>query len=264
MLALALLLLVPAASAQDARSGKPVRIGRLSPLSAATDAPHLQAFRRALGNLGWREGTGFVIEERFADGKPERLGELAAELVRRQVDLILVDSTPGALAVKMMLTWQLLPGATATVQVPGLAVKSTVLDRLTAVMINGAVPLLVMLNGLVTLLPMDWVPIAKVGSLSWICEAVPLPASDTVGAAPGAHGGPGPRRRRPEGHTHLAGAVGRDGRAHSGHGDHEVTTGAGQRRSLQGEPVPARVAHRHLLGRARGGDLGRRERERGR
>ena len=100
MLALALLLLVPAASAQDARSGKSVRIGRLSPLSAATDAPHLQAFRRALGNLGWREGTGFVIEERFADGKPERLGELAAELVRRQVDLILVGSTPGALAVK--------------------------------------------------------------------------------------------------------------------------------------------------------------------
>jgi len=100
VLALALLLLVPAASAQDARSGKPVRIGRLSPLSAATDAPHLQAFRRALGNLGWREGTGFVIEERFADGKPERLGELAAELVRRQVDLILVGSTPGALAVK--------------------------------------------------------------------------------------------------------------------------------------------------------------------
>ncbi|HZP35879.1 MAG TPA: ABC transporter substrate-binding protein [Methylomirabilota bacterium] len=102
VLGLALLLLVPvaAATAQDARSGKPVRIGRLSPLSAATDAPHLQAFRKALGDLGWREGIGFVIEERFADGKPERLEVLAADLVRRQVDLILVGSTPGALAVK--------------------------------------------------------------------------------------------------------------------------------------------------------------------
>jgi putative ABC transport system substrate-binding protein len=99
---LALLVLVPVASAtaQDARGGKPVRIGRLSPLSAVTDAPHLESFRKGLHELGWREGAGFVIEGRFADGKPERLGELAADLVRQRVDLILVGSTPGALAAK--------------------------------------------------------------------------------------------------------------------------------------------------------------------
>lgn len=99
---LALFLLMPGASAtaQGAASGKPVRIGRLSPLSAATDAPHLEAFRTALRELGWREGADFVIEGRFADGRPERLAALAADLVRQRVDLILVGSTPGALAVK--------------------------------------------------------------------------------------------------------------------------------------------------------------------
>ncbi len=96
----AVLVLTATATAQDARTGKPVRIGRLSPLSAATDAPHLEAFRKALRELGWREGTGFVIEGRFADGRPERLADLAADLVRQRVDLILVGSTPGALAAK--------------------------------------------------------------------------------------------------------------------------------------------------------------------
>lgn len=105
-LLLALLVLLPAASvpAQDARTGQPVRIGRLSPLSAETDAPNLEAFRKGLLELGWREGAGFVIEGRFADGKPERLADLAADLVRRRVDLILVGSTPGALAVKKATT----------------------------------------------------------------------------------------------------------------------------------------------------------------
>ena len=81
-----------------------MRIGRLSPLSAETDAPNLEAFRKGLLEQGWREGAGFVIEERFADGKPERLADLAADLVRQRVDLILVGSTPGALAVKKATT----------------------------------------------------------------------------------------------------------------------------------------------------------------
>src|SRR4029079_10517861 len=96
-------------------------------------------------------------------------GELTALLTKVSVAVLF---PAGPFPVKMMLTWQFLPGATATVQVPGLAVKSTVLDRLTAVISNGAVPLLVIVNGLVTDLPMAWVPIAKVGSFSWICDAV--------------------------------------------------------------------------------------------
>jgi putative ABC transport system substrate-binding protein len=86
--------------AQDAKPGKMARIGRLSPLSAASDIPNLGAFRKGLRDLGWVEGQDFALEARFADGKPERLPELAAELVRERVDVILVGSTQGALAAK--------------------------------------------------------------------------------------------------------------------------------------------------------------------
>jgi putative ABC transport system substrate-binding protein len=86
------------ANAQGA--GKLVRIGRLSPLSAETDSPNLEAFRKGLRELGWVEGKTFIIEGRFADGRSERLPGLAAELVRRRVDVILTGSNPGALAAK--------------------------------------------------------------------------------------------------------------------------------------------------------------------
>jgi putative tryptophan/tyrosine transport system substrate-binding protein len=75
-------------------------IGRLAPLSAEADAPSLKAFREAMRALGWIEGRNYTIEARFADGKAERLRELAAELVGQRVDLILSGSTPGALAAK--------------------------------------------------------------------------------------------------------------------------------------------------------------------
>jgi putative ABC transport system substrate-binding protein len=88
------------AAADDARGGKPARIGRLSPLSAEADAPSMEAFRRALRDLGWTEGRDFTIESRFADGRPERLPDLAAQLVRAPVDLILVGSNPGIAAAK--------------------------------------------------------------------------------------------------------------------------------------------------------------------
>ena len=89
-----------APAAQDAKPGKTARIGRLSPLSAEADMPGLEAFRKGLRDLGWVEGRDFAIEARFADGKPERLPELAAQLVRNRVDVILAGSTPGALAAK--------------------------------------------------------------------------------------------------------------------------------------------------------------------
>jgi putative ABC transport system substrate-binding protein len=53
-----------------------------------------------LKDLGWVEGQNIVIEWRFAGGRAERLPDLAAELVRLQVDLIVVPSTPPALAAK--------------------------------------------------------------------------------------------------------------------------------------------------------------------
>ncbi len=84
-----------AVAAQGTKSGKPARIGRLSPNSVENDAPNLDAFRKGLRDLGWVEGQDFAIEARFAEGKPERLPELAAQLVHQRVDLILAGSTPG-------------------------------------------------------------------------------------------------------------------------------------------------------------------------
>src|SRR5213593_1062535 len=88
-----------APAAQDAKPGKTARIGRLSRNSAEADMPGLEAFRKGLRDLGWVEGRDFDIEARFAEGKPERLPELAAQL-RNRVDVILAGSTPRALAAK--------------------------------------------------------------------------------------------------------------------------------------------------------------------
>src|SRR5688572_1987946 len=87
-----------AAEAQPA--GKRVRIGRLSPSLAHTDAPLLDAFRKGLHDLGWIEGQAFTMEDRFAEGDPDQLPRLAADLVHQRVDVILAGSYPGALAAK--------------------------------------------------------------------------------------------------------------------------------------------------------------------
>jgi len=107
LFAFLVLLGVPlAAEAQQA--GRIYRIGRLSPSLPETDAPLLDAFRKGLHELGWIEGRTFTIEDRFAEGKPDQLPRLAADLVRQRVDVILAGSNPGALAAK---------NATATIPV---------------------------------------------------------------------------------------------------------------------------------------------------
>jgi putative ABC transport system substrate-binding protein len=60
----------------------------------------LEAFRQELSKLGWIEGKNITIEYRFGDGKSKRRPELAADLVRLKVDLIVVTDTPASLAVK--------------------------------------------------------------------------------------------------------------------------------------------------------------------
>jgi len=98
--ALVLGVLVTSVIADAQGAGKVVRIGRLSPLSAEADSLYLDAFRNGLRDLGWVEGKSFAIESRFAGGRFERLPELAADLVRQRVDLILTGSNQGALAAK--------------------------------------------------------------------------------------------------------------------------------------------------------------------
>jgi putative ABC transport system substrate-binding protein len=85
-LAVGALLASRSADAQKARGMH--RIGWLSPASAADGLSNLQALRAGLGELGYLEGQNMTIEARWADGRSERLPQLAAELVRLPVDVL--------------------------------------------------------------------------------------------------------------------------------------------------------------------------------
>jgi putative ABC transport system substrate-binding protein len=76
---------------------KIARIGYLSPNLTGDSQLH-EAFRQGLRDLGYVEGRSLVIENRDAEGKWERLPDLAAELVALKVDVIVATHTPGALA----------------------------------------------------------------------------------------------------------------------------------------------------------------------
>ena len=87
-----------AARAQPA--GKVYRIGILEAIPASRNAANLDALRKGLRDLGYVEGRNLVIEYRSADGVAERFPELASELVRRRVDLIVTRGTPAARAAR--------------------------------------------------------------------------------------------------------------------------------------------------------------------
>jgi ABC-type uncharacterized transport system substrate-binding protein len=69
-------------------------------LSRTGEAPRFDAFRQGLRDLGYVEGANFIIDDRWAEGDYARLPQLAAELVRSNVDVILTWTTPGSLAAK--------------------------------------------------------------------------------------------------------------------------------------------------------------------
>jgi putative tryptophan/tyrosine transport system substrate-binding protein len=66
----------------------------------AAEQPRLDSFRQGLRALGHVEGQNIIIEYRFTDGKFDRLPELAAELVRLKVDLLIANTTNAAVAAK--------------------------------------------------------------------------------------------------------------------------------------------------------------------
>jgi putative tryptophan/tyrosine transport system substrate-binding protein len=84
----ALTILAAPLAAVAQQPGKIFRIGFLDPSTAAGSAVLVDAFRQELSKLGWIEGKNIAFEYRFAERNPERLPELAAELVRLKVDLI--------------------------------------------------------------------------------------------------------------------------------------------------------------------------------
>jgi putative ABC transport system substrate-binding protein len=97
-------LLAVGAIAEAQQTGKIFRIGFLDPSNASGMAGLLKAFRQELDKLGWIEGKNIAIEYRFAEQKSERLVELAAELIRLKVDLIVVTGGPPALVAKKATT----------------------------------------------------------------------------------------------------------------------------------------------------------------
>jgi putative ABC transport system substrate-binding protein len=82
------MLLALCVSAEAQQPKKVPRIGYLGANFRSTNPARIEAFRQGLRELGYVEGKNIVIEWRFADGKPDRLAALAAELVRLKVDVI--------------------------------------------------------------------------------------------------------------------------------------------------------------------------------
>jgi putative ABC transport system substrate-binding protein len=104
LFAIVVALMVCGARAEAQQAGKIFRIGFLDGGTASGMAGHLKAFLQELSKLGWIEGKNITIEYRFAEGKPGRRPELAAELVRLTVDLIVVTGTAAALDAKKATT----------------------------------------------------------------------------------------------------------------------------------------------------------------
>jgi ABC-type uncharacterized transport system substrate-binding protein len=97
MLGLALALLAAPLATQAQQAGKVWRIGFIS--VTHRKGPE-EAFFQGLRELGYAEGQNLVVERRYSEGRAERFAEFAAELVRLHLDIIIVTTTPAALAVK--------------------------------------------------------------------------------------------------------------------------------------------------------------------
>jgi putative ABC transport system substrate-binding protein len=117
LVAAAMLILL---NARPADAQQPKKVSRIGFLTAATRAggAHLtEAFLQGLRELGYIDGQNIVIEYRWADGKFERLSDLAADLVRLKVDVIVAAVTQASLAAK---------NATGTIPIVMVAVANPV------------------------------------------------------------------------------------------------------------------------------------------
>ena len=86
----AVVMLAVAVLAEAQQPTKVPRIGYLSTVDPANESTRSEAVRLALRELGYIEGQNIATEYRYAEGKPDRYPELAAELVRFKVDIIVV------------------------------------------------------------------------------------------------------------------------------------------------------------------------------
>jgi putative ABC transport system substrate-binding protein len=170
------------AAAMAQQPGKIFRIGRLDVSTASGGAVLWEAFRKELSKLGWIEGKNITIEYRFAEQKFERLPELAAELVRLKVDLIVATGRSPALAAK---------SATATIPIVMTSVPDPVGEGLVASLARpgGNVTGLSNLNPELASKRLeilkDTIPkLARVGYLQQAGSSAELPLKDVRAAAP--------------------------------------------------------------------------------
>ena len=114
--------LVAPATAFGQQPGKVWRIGILETTSLALNAANLAAFQKGMQELGYVEGRHYVIDYRSADGRAERFPDLAAEMVRGRVDLIVTRGTPATQAARTATAT--IPVVTAAIGEPQLFVSS--------------------------------------------------------------------------------------------------------------------------------------------
>ena len=165
-----------------AADGKIFHIGLLD-RGTGGSAVHVDAFRQELIKLGWIEGKNITIEYRFAEGKTDRLSELAAELVRLKVDLIVTTGRVPALAAK---------NATTTIPIVMMANPDPVGEGLVASLarpggnVTGFSGLTIELSTKRLEILRDAVPkLARVGVLRQVTRVVPGdPVKDLRAAAP--------------------------------------------------------------------------------
>jgi ABC-type uncharacterized transport system substrate-binding protein len=91
---IAVVLLALGVTAEAQQPAKVPRIGYLSPSDPGSESTRSEAIRRALRERGYIEGQNIAIEYRYAEGKVDRFSELAAELVRLKVNVIVASGGP--------------------------------------------------------------------------------------------------------------------------------------------------------------------------
>jgi putative tryptophan/tyrosine transport system substrate-binding protein len=102
--ALLALILTTIHLAEAQQPKKATLLGYLSARSSSSESTRIEAFRQVLRELGYVEGKNIIIEYRFAEGKFDRLADLAAELVRLNVEVIVTAGVPPTRAAKQVTT----------------------------------------------------------------------------------------------------------------------------------------------------------------
>src|SRR5262245_11654232 len=87
-------------AARGQQPGRVWRIGVLETTSMALNAANFEAFRQSLRDLGYIEEQNLIIEYRSAEGRGERFPDLAADLLRLNIDVIVTRGTPAVTAAK--------------------------------------------------------------------------------------------------------------------------------------------------------------------